>query len=182
MQMAVVSDTHVPTRETEIPGPFRERIGEADLTIHAGDFETEDVLEEIRSLSSEFLAVRGNVDAADLGLPAVVDRTVGERRVVAYHGTRNPVAAAVSDGEHSVSDRSEWKRAIADVARARTRDWTGDRVIGIGGHIHEPVDDVIEGVRVLNPGSVTGADPATRPTMQTVTVEGTDVSVRTHKL
>jgi hypothetical protein len=40
---------------------------------------------------------------------------------------------------------------------------------------------VVDGVRLLNPGSATGARPATRTTMLTVTVDGDTVDVTVHE-
>jgi predicted phosphodiesterase len=107
----------------------------------------------------------------------------------------------------SVLTPDEWARAIADTARARTRAWDGDGVVGIGGHTHQVEDTRQGGVRVLilsavtrwryslprggeflhertadsmNPGTATGAPPADDATMMTVTAAdgAVDVTVR----
>jgi putative phosphoesterase len=182
MRLAIISDTHIPAREATIPEPFRERIAAADHTIHAGDFQTADVLEEVRELASELTAVHGNIDPPDIGLPTVADVAVEDRTFVVTHGTTNPVAAAVTDRDATVSGRDDWKAAIADTALARSRQWDGENVVGVGGHLHQVIDDVHEGVRVLNPGSVTGAEPADRATMQTVEMDGDSIDVTTHEL
>ena len=182
MRLAIISDTHIPAREAAIPEPFRERIAAADHTIHAGDFQTPAVLADVRDLAVELTAVHGNIDPADFGLPTVADLAFGPLTFVVTHGTTNPVAAAVTDRDATVSGRDDWMAAIADTARARSRQWNGENVVGIGGHLHQVIDDVHEGVRVLNPGSVTGAEPADRATMQTVDVDGDTIDVRTHEL
>ncbi|KAB7512567.1 YfcE family phosphodiesterase [Halosegnis rubeus] len=185
MEIAVVSDTHIPTRETEIPGPFRERIAAADHTVHAGDFETRAVLDDLRDLATDLTAVYGNIDPADIGLPAVADFRAEGVHLVVSHGTLNPVEAAVhqTDATTIGSGSEVYRAAIADTARVRARAWTSeDTVVGIGGHIHEVVDEEFEGIRVLNPGSVTGADPAERPTMLTLTLDSGDVDVTLHEL
>jgi hypothetical protein len=181
MDIAVVSDTHIPARASEIPAPFRDRIADADHTIHAGDFQTAAVRDDVRDLANDFTAVHGNVDPADLGLPTVAALEADDVTFVVTHGATNPVAAAVSDDDASVASLDDWKAAVADAARARSRHWDGERVVGIGGHLHQVVDDVHEGVRVLNPGSVTGADPATRATMLTVDVKGASIDVTLHE-
>ena len=38
MEIAVLSDTHIPEQAAQIPDQFREHITEADHVIHAGDF------------------------------------------------------------------------------------------------------------------------------------------------
>ncbi len=205
MELAVISDSHIPDREPALPDAFRERIAAADHTIHAGDFETAEVLEDVRGLAAELTAVHGNVDPDDLGLPAVDAVTLDGVTFVVTHGTINPVAAAVNatqvSTEMAVSDEGEvtefaatvdsddglvlggeqWADAIADTARARGRAEPGGTVVGIGGHTHVVEDTVHEGVRVLNPGSVTGADPAERATMMTVAVEDSEFDVTLHE-
>ena len=205
MELAVVSDSHVPERESALPEEFRERIAAADHTIHAGDFQTVEVLDDVRALASELTAVHGNVDPDDIDLPAVDAVTLGGVTFVVTHGTINPVAAAVDatdiSTEMAVSDEGEitsfeatvesgaglvlggeaWADAIADTARTRGRGEPGATVVGVGGHTHVVEDTVHEGVRVLNPGSVTGAEPAERTTMMTVVAEGGEVDVTLHE-
>jgi Predicted phosphoesterase len=51
---------------------------------------------------------------------------------------------------------------------------------GVAGHTHEALDTTHDGVRLLNPGSVTGANPADTPTMLTATVENGALDVELH--
>ena len=121
------------------------------------------------------------------------------------HGTINPVAAAVNATavatEMELTDESEvtdfaatvesddglvlggeqWADAVADTARARGWNEPGETVVGIGGHTHVVEDTVHNEVRVLNPGSVTGADPAERATMMTVAVADGEFDVTLHE-
>ncbi|MFC4550491.1 MULTISPECIES: metallophosphoesterase family protein [Halorussus] len=183
MKIAIVSDTHIPEREEAIPESFRERIAAADHTIHAGDFETTEVLADVRELATELTAVHGNIDATDVAieLPTVSDVTLGGVTFVVTHGTFNLVEAAVYSHNGTVTSREDWLNAIADTARARTRVWDGDGVVGIGGHTHRVEDEVHEGVRVLNPGSATGAAPADSATMMTAVVDDGAVEVTLHE-
>lgn len=176
-KLAVVSDTHVPAREEGIPEPFREYIASADHTIHAGDFETVEVLSQFRELSTDLTAVHGNADPADIGLPAVADLSVEGVTFVVTHGTLNPVEAAVYGHDGMVLREEEWANAIADTTRARARAWDGEGVVGIGGHTHRVEDRIHEGVRLLNPGSATGAEPADEATMMSVVVDDGEVDV-----
>ena len=108
--------------------------------------------------------------------------TVDGVTFVVTHGTLNPVEQAVAQTDGMVMTRVDWLNAIADTARARTRTWThDDTVVAIGGHTHRVEDEVHEGVRVLNPGSATGADPAETATMMTVEVVDGDVDVTVHE-
>lgn len=181
MQVAICADTHVPTRASSIPEPFLELIESADHTIHAGDVESPETLETIRTHATELTAVYGNADSAELGLPSVATCQLEDVTFVVTHGTRNPVEAAVRDTTGgSVLTREEWLRAIADTARARTRSWDGNGVVGVGGHTHELEDTTHEGVRLLNPGTATGAAPADQATMLTATIDGGRISVTRH--
>ena len=183
MQLAIISDTHVPAREAELPEPFRDRIAAADHVIHAGDFETTDVLADVRELAAELTAVQGNVDPKEVGLPPVASTTVGGATFVVTHGTLNPVERAVYRTDGMVMSRESWLNAIADTARVRTRAWTSDDpVVGVGGHTHQVEDEIHEGIRVLNPGSATGANPAEVATMMTAEVAEGDVDVTVHEV
>ena len=183
VQLAIVSDTHIPAREEVIPGSFRDRIAAADHVVHAGDFETPDVLDDVRSLATELTAVQGNVDPKEVALPSVASTTLGGVTFVVTHGTLNPVERAVHQTDGMVMSREDWLYAVADTARARTRAWASDQpVVGIGGHSHDVEDEVHEGVRVLNPGSATGADPAEQATMMTAEVADGEVDVTLHEL
>lgn len=181
MQLAIISDAHIPERAETIPRPFRERIIAADHTVHAGDFETAGALTEVRELSTNLTAVHGNADPADIGLPAVAAVELDGVTFVVTHGTLDLVESAVYCHDGLVMRDEDWMNAIADTARARTRAWDGAGIVGIGGHSHRVVDTVHEGVRLLNPGSVTGADPAEAATMMTVDIDSGGIDVTLHE-
>lgn len=181
MRLAILADTHVPERADELPAPFKSHIKEADHTVHAGDFETIEFHQEISELANELTAVHGNADPAPLDRPAVAEVTIEGITFVVTHGTINPVEAAVFGHDAVVFTGEEWANAIADTARARTRAWDGQDIVGIGGHTHRVEDTTHDGVRILNPGSATGADPAQAATMMTVEVDGTEFDVTLHE-
>lgn len=162
--VAIVSDSHVPDREQTIPEAFRERIASADHVIHAGDFTDPEVLADVRDLAADLTAVHGNMDPGDVDLPSVDTVTVGSVTFGVTHGT--------------VRSLDDWYDAVADVAR----DHADEPRVGVGGHTHQVADEVHEEVRVLNPGSVTGADPAQRATMMTAEVTDGDLDVTVHEL
>jgi len=164
--VAIVSDTHVPTRADEVPAWVRERVREADHVIHAGDFDAAEAYDEFAALADDFTAVRGNVDPVDLDLPETAAVELGGVTFVVVHGTgamrnyRDRVAGIVAD-------------EAADVAGP---------VVGVAGHTHELTDETVapedgQPVRLLNPGSATGADPADEATLLTADVRGGDVDV-----
>ncbi|WP_435180370.1 metallophosphoesterase family protein [Halorussus sp. AFM4] len=161
VEVAILSDTHVPSRADRIPDWVAERVGEADHTIHAGDFDSPEAYERVADLAGEnFTAVAGNMDPASLDLPRVAAVEVSGTTFVVTHGT----AAGPDEYEETV-------------AEAISEELTGPG-IAIAGHTHEVVDDDIEGIRFLNPGSATGASPAERETMMTVEIVEGEVDVR----
>ncbi|MFB6195538.1 MAG: metallophosphoesterase family protein [Haloplanus sp.] len=163
MDLAIISDTHIPARAGGIPVWIRERVEAADHTIHAGDFETAETLRTVQSLADGSLtAVRGNVDPADLDLPAVDTVQCGGVEFVVTHGT---------------GDRVGYEDRVADAVREHG----GPDAVGVAGHTHEPMDEVHGGVRILNPGSATGATPATETTMLTATAVDGALDVTLHR-
>jgi hypothetical protein len=162
MELAIISDTHVPGRASGIPDWVRERVEAADHVIHAGDFETPSVVSEVRSLAGgAFTGVRGNVDGAGVDLPEVATVECGGVEFVVTHGT---------------GDRIGYEDRVA----AAVREHAGPDAVGIAGHTHEHTDEIHDGVRILNPGSATGAKPATETTMLTATVADGDLDVTLH--
>ena len=162
MEVAIVSDTHVPSRAARIPDEFRDRMAGADHVIHAGDFDAEGTIADVRDLASELTAVRGNTDPR-VGLPAVASVVLGGVEFVVTHGTGSA-------------------RGYEDRVANAVRQHGEGNAIGVAGHTHEVTDAVHGGVRLLNPGSATGASPASRATMMTADVDGGDVDPTLHEL
>ncbi|MFC7172227.1 metallophosphoesterase family protein [Haloplanus litoreus] len=161
MDLAIIGDTHIPGRATGIPDWVRERIEAADHVIHTGDFETPAVVDEVRALAGgDLTTVRGNIDAASVDLPAVATVELGDVAFVVTHGT---------------GDRVGYEDRVAAVVGEHGGD------VGIAGHTHQHLDTVHDGVRLLNPGSATGADPATETTMLTAAVADGDLDVTLHR-
>lgn len=162
MNVAIVSDTHIPSRAARISDAFRERIAAADHVLHAGDFDSEGALTDQRDLAPELTAVSGNMDPR-MGLPAVATAELGGVEFVVTHGT---------------GSRRNYESRVA--ARVREEAASADP-IAVVGHTHEVLDVVRDGIRILNPGSATGAAPAKRTTMMTATVADGDLSVTLHQ-
>jgi putative phosphoesterase len=161
MQVAVISDTHIPSRAHRIPEAFRERIRAADHVIHAGDFDSTGALADQRDLAPALTAVHGNMDPR-VGLPSVARVDLGGVTFVVTHGT------GPSRG---------WQDRVADTTRGEAE----EPRVGVAGHTHEVVDTEHRGVRLLNPGSATGAAPAARTTMLTAEVSDGDLAVTVHE-
>lgn len=165
MDVAILSDTHVPERAQRLPDWVRRRLGDAGHVIHAGDFVSQAAYTTVTELAggagnveSRVTAVRGNMDTAELGLPGIATVDLGGVQFVVVHGTGPP---------------STW----ADRVSETVRDHGHSGAIGVAGHTHEPTDLTVDGVRLLNPGSATGARPAERATMISATVQDGDLQV-----
>jgi putative phosphoesterase len=83
----VLSDTHVPERMKELPRNLVERIGPADLILHAGDFVVWEVFRQLSSLAAVH-AVRGNMDEAKLRrfLPETKVLEITGKKIGLCHG------------------------------------------------------------------------------------------------
>lgn len=163
LEIAVVSDTHVPSRADEIPAWVKDRIRAADHTIHAGDFDSAESYQTIEDLADGHLtAVQGNVDPPSLGLPQVTTLDITETTFVVTHGTGSP---------------EDYRERVADIVRKEA----DDHAVGVSGHTHEVLNEDFDGVHLLNPGSATGAQPAEKATMMTVRSEDGQLRVEVHE-
>jgi hypothetical protein len=134
VEIAIISDTHLPRGARALPEACRERLQTADLIIHAGDFVTLEVLQELRELGP-VVGVHGNVDnaAVRVALPATAIVPVGERRVGIVHDA-GPAAGRLR--------------------RLRIRFPDADAVVF--GHSHIPLrEGAPDGFQIFNPGSTT---------------------------
>lgn len=157
VELAVISDTHVPSRADRVPGFVRERLASADHAVHAGDFDSADAFERIVGMAGgDLTAVKGNTDPRTLGVPEVATLEAGGLRFVVTHGTGRP---------------GDWADRVARTVVEEDAD------VGIAGHTHRVTDERHRGVRLLNPGSATGAAPATRASMLVLSVEDGDLDV-----
>lgn len=161
MRVALVSDTHLPA-EGSLPGWIEAELRAADHVVHAGDFITPRAHFELRVLAGGGMtAVRGNRDRG-IELPSVATVECDGVRFVVTHG----------DG-YGRGER--YRRALADLARERDAD------VVVAGHTHLALDTRYDGVRLLNPGSATGAPPADGPTLMTVDCSAGEATVTRHE-
>ncbi|SDK85615.1 metallophosphoesterase family protein [Natronorubrum texcoconense] len=177
-RIAIISDTHVPTRESDIPDWVVAEIERADHTIHAGDFESIGAHEQMVDLTDgELTAVLGNVDPATLDVPRTATLEVDGVTFVVTHG----------DGSSG-----SWRERVLETVRTAAGVDAETTLVAVAGHTHQVVDTTVtfddphgaddEGqpasrVRLLNPGSATGAAPTTFETMFVATVDDGTLSV-----
>jgi putative phosphoesterase len=134
-RILMLSDTHVPQRARMLPPAVWTVVDEADLVIHAGDWNALPLLDEIEARASRLLAVRGNNDGPEFAdrLPEVASASVDGIRFSVIHDT----------GQR---ERREQRMAEA----------FPETDVLVFGHSHIPWDTVgPHGMRLLNPGSPT---------------------------
>ena len=159
MRVVLLSDTHVKSRAAALPEWVKSALRSADHTIHAGDFDSRPAYEEIADLAGELTAVAGNMDRA-LGLPEVATVELGGVQFAVTHGT---------GPDEGYRDRV---LDVIDDNAAKTRP-----TVGVSGHTHRVVDEEVDGYRLLNPGSATGAFPAQEATLMVAEVADGECSV-----
>jgi len=159
MDVAIISDTHIPSREPSIPAWARRLISDADHVIHAGDFDSTKALADVRQLAPRVTAVSGNMDPRGVGLPEIETVRLGGVTFVVTHGT---------------GSKRNYEQRVADIVAEHAADGP---TVGVSGHTHQLLDEIVDGYRLLNPGSVTGAAPADEATMLTAEVSGGEIDV-----
>jgi uncharacterized protein len=151
LQIAVISDTHLPRGDRRLPEACVEQLRAADLILHAGDLMRLSVLRELESYG-RVVAVRGNVDDGEVraALPAVTSIDVEGLRIGLVHD------AGLAKGR---------------LARLRRRFPGADAVVF--GHSHVPLHEKLsDGFQIFNPGSPTERRSAPSHTMGIAIVSG----------
>jgi uncharacterized protein len=155
VEIAVISDTHLPRGARRLPEPCMARLQTADLILHAGDLIRLSVLGELESYGP-VVAVHGNVDDADVraALPASASVEAGGARIGLVHD------AGPAKGR---------------LARLRRRFPEAEAVVF--GHSHIPLHErAPDGFQIFNPGSPTDRRRAPEHTMGIATVQDGRVS------
>lgn len=160
--MLLISDTHIPGRARVLPAAVVKAADEADLIVHAGDWVSEGVLDELQR-HGEVLGVWGNNDGDDLRarLPEIARREIEGVRFAVIHETGD--------------------------ARSRERRMPvafPDTDVLVFGHSHIPWDTTTDtGLRLLNPGSPTDRRRQPHCTYLTLTVDAGELhDVTLHRL
>jgi putative phosphoesterase len=149
VEIAIISDTHMPRGGRRLPDVCVARLRRADLIVHAGDLCTLQVLADLQQ-HGEVIAVHGNVDDAAVraALPGTATVNVDGRRIAVIHD------AGAARGR---------------VQRMRRRFPAADAVVF--GHSHIPLhDEDRDGFQIFNPGSPTERRRAPHHTMAVAAV------------
>lgn len=135
MRLVLISDTHLPVRAKRLPDILWDEIEQADVVIHAGDWVSVELLDELESRSQQLIGCWGNNDGPVLRsrLPEVARVSLDGLAVAVVHET------GASKGREERCERA----------------YPGVDVL-VFGHSHIPWDTTTRGgLRLLNPGSPT---------------------------
>lgn len=135
MKLLLMADTHVPKRARDLPAPVWTEVAAADVVIHAGDWVSLQLLDDLEARSARLVGCWGNNDGPVLRarLPERADVTLGGLRFTVVHET-----GAASGRDTRMSNRYP------------------DSDVLVFGHSHIPWDTTTPtGLRLLNPGSPT---------------------------
>ncbi|OCA90806.1 YfcE family phosphodiesterase [Bacillus sp. FJAT-27225] len=135
MKIVVISDTHIPKRSKQLPDELLEEASSADLIIHAGDWQTAQVLEEL-STFAKVEGVVGNVDGPEL------TALLPFKKVIEANGYRIGIVHGHGKG------KTTEKRAIDAFCEEEV-----DCIVF--GHSHIPVLRYEQDILLFNPGSPT---------------------------
>jgi putative phosphoesterase len=149
--IAVLADTHMPKGGRVLPERAVALLGEAEATLHAGDFFAIETLREIERISrGPVHAVHGNVDRADLR------KLLPETLEVEFDGAR---VAMIHDAGPAKGRLGRMRRRFPDA----------DAVVF--GHSHLPLHEEEDGFQIFNPGSPTERRRAPRHSMGLLMIE-----------
>ncbi len=154
--LAIISDTHMPSRGRTLPEVCVDRLRAADLIIHAGDLIAPEVLEQLRGYG-EVAAVHGNIDTAQTQslLPARLELKIDQLPLGVVH-----------DGGPAAGRLERLQRRFPE-ARAV-----------VFGHSHVPLIErnATTGFQIFNPGSPTDKRKQPKHTMGWAEVKGAEIS------
>lgn len=142
-RVGLLSDSHGRAERTERAVDALRAAG-ADLLIHAGDIETEQVLDCLAGHNAHI--VWGNCDWDSAGLERYA-KGIG----ISVHGDAGEIEV---DGTRIAFTHGHLPAAL------RTAMASGARYL-VHGHTHERRDEVVDRVRIINPGALHRARPFT---------------------
>ena len=145
----MIADTHVPKRAKDLPAAVWDQVARVDVVVHAGDWVTPPLLDELEGRAARLLACWGNNDGDELRrrLPERADATLDGVRFTVVHET-----GASAGRDVRMADRYPHTDVL------------------VFGHSHIPWDTTAGGLRLLNPGSPTDRRRQPHCTYMTATV------------
>lgn len=134
MKIGIISDTHIKKDVDKFMDLMDQYFKELDLLIHAGDYVSRQVVEELKSYKN-FVGVWGNVD--DEETRAIVK----EKEIISVEGYKIGIF-------HGHGSKGTTIDRVYDTFKEDEVD------IIIFGHSHQPLAKTKNGVLMLNPGSI----------------------------
>jgi putative phosphoesterase len=163
VRLLLIADTHIPKRTRDLPTQVWDEVAEADVVVHAGDWVTPELLDELEARATRLVACWGNNDGPALRarLPERADAMLGGLRLTVVHET-----------------------GAAAGREARMSRLYPDSDVLVFGHSHIPWDTTTKtGLRLLNPGSPTDRRRQPFPSYLTASVtDGALTDVALHFL
>ncbi|MBL7117405.1 MAG: metallophosphoesterase family protein [Candidatus Syntrophoarchaeum sp.] len=151
MKVVVLSDTHAEDL-ADLPERILEDLEKADLIIHAGDYISKNLLEQLRELG-DLKGVHGNMDCDE------VKRELPDKDIFEVRGFKIGITHP-SEGGSPVGLKSRAESKLGEYL---------DLIIY--GHSHKPVNKRAGNTIYFNPGSATGAFPARYKTYGILRIE-----------
>ena len=162
LTLTILADTHLPKRAKRLPDEVWAAIDSSDVVVHAGDWTSTDLLDDLSARSRRLIACHGNNDGADL------------------RARLPPVARAELDGVRLAVVHETGQKLGREARMAAVHPEVDVLVFG---HSHIPWDTRADtGLRLLNPGSPTDRRRQPFCTILTATVDDGSFDVRLHHL
>jgi putative phosphoesterase len=148
VNVLVLADTHVPDHARALPERLVPHLDWAELILHGGDITSAATLAELETYAP-VRAVCGNIDRWELRevLPETLALELGGVTVAMVHDS-----------------------GPRDGRERRLRRRFPDAEMIVFAHSHQPVNELVDGVRFLNPGSPTWKRRAPAPTVARLVV------------
>lgn len=170
-EIALISDTHVPTQIRELPLRLTERLPGIDLILHAGDLVRLDVLASLQGIAKT-IAVHGNMDdsAVRRRLPRKRLLTLAGRSVGLIHGNQPPAL----ERQYLRPEYDYESPPVSTFYETLLAEFPEAEII-LFGHVHVPVVKRWAGRLLVNPGSI--APYRGRSSFAILKLEGAEVEV-----
>jgi hypothetical protein len=162
-RIGLISDTHCPRLIEKLPNTIFDIFADVDLILHAGDVGLLWVLDELSQLAP-VVAVHGNDETkeAQQALPFLQTLSVAGQRLVLTHGHYPDMRE-----EHESRKDDSWYPKLARWASFGREH--GAKYV-ISGHTHIPLVTQVDGVWLVNPGSVIQGSEMFRQDVRTVAI------------
>ena len=148
-KVIIISDTHYCSIE-RLSANLLNKLKEADIVVHAGDADTLNFIDELNKICKSLYAVKGNCDIGST-LPLKLVEQIEGIKIGVSHGTGN---------YNNIIDRLYYMFS----------DDNPDIIIY--GHTHVPINEDIEGIHFINPGSTTLNRTLNNGTYALLTIDG----------